>query len=302
MQPGAGRVATTTHHRDFNQKLLRARCAAATATVAALALLLHRSSVRPGAALVALASGLATVHAIAASQRREMQGHDAVTCIERLSMADEPWFAVYGDSLARGVFFDVATLLNSSGTGAASGVVHPGHGANYSDDCTILETRPPLRRLKCGGFEYAAPLTHDDSHRAGRVVTPERLAGTGLGSTRQLRMTYRLKTFAWEEEFDAPWLESLRHAPRLPDVLLLGFGVWDMQYPPGRDVSAGIEVLLLRASTNRAPSTSAEFAACMRAGIQSLVAPLPLGTGLDVAEFGVQARAISPPDRVLLLA
>ena len=242
-RPPAQQECTEPSHH-----LRQLSCTLATASVAALALLLHGSGVWPGAALIT--SARPAVHDVAAQRRevqgRRMLGRDVVACIERLSLADEPWFAVYGDSLTRGVFFDVATLLNSS-AGVGSDVVHPGHGANYSDDCTIFETRPPLRRLKCGGFEYATPLTQDDSHRTGRVVTPQRLAGTGLGRTRQLHMTFRLKTFTWEEEFDTPWLESLRHAPRLPDVLLLGFGVWDMQYPPSGDVAAGIEVLLLRA-------------------------------------------------------
>jgi len=166
----------------------------------------------------------------------------------------DPWLAVYGDSLTRGVFFDVATLLNTSSSGAGDQLdgyahTHPGHGANYSEDCTILETRPPLRRLKCGGFEYSAPLFTGgarDTYRTGRVV-PWRLAGAR--AERQLRMSYRLKTFTWEEAFDEPWLDWLQRLPRLPDVLLMGFGVWDMQYPAGipaghagpGDIAAGIE-------------------------------------------------------------
>ena len=265
LQPREARLRGAAHGAlvalRSTRDVRRLVCVAGSVSLTALVLLLHGSGVRPGAALVT--SGGPAVHDVAA-QRREMQGHemrgrDVVSCFERLSMADEPWFAVYGDSLTRGVFFDVATLLNSSSTGVGSDVVHPGHGANYSDDCTIFETRPPLRRLKCGGFEYAAPLTQDDLHRTGRVVTPERLAGAGLGRMRQLRMTYRLKTFTWEEEFDTPWLESLRHAPRLPDVLLLGFGVWDMQYPPDGDVVAGIEVLLLRALQTRTVRESQRY-------------------------------------------
>ena len=40
-------------------------------------------------------------------------------CVERLHVANDgevPWLAVYGDSLARGIFFDVVDALNSSGT------------------------------------------------------------------------------------------------------------------------------------------------------------------------------------------
>ena len=133
----------------------------------------------------------------------------------------DPWLAVYGDSLTRGVFFDVATLLNTSSSGTGDQLdgyahTHPGHGANYSEDCTIFETRPPLRRLKCGGFEYSAPLSTGgarDAYRTGRVV-PSRWAAPR--TERQLRMSYRLKTFTWEPAFDEPWLEGLRRSPRPP--------------------------------------------------------------------------------------
>ena len=129
-------------------------------------------------------------------------------CMNQLTSAD-PWFAVYGDSLTRAIFFDVATLLNGS---SAGDYTHPGHGANYSDDCTILEMRPPLRRLKCGGFEYSAPLSTGgarDAYRAGRVL-PSRWAVPR--AERQLRMSYRLKTFTWEAAFDEPYLEWLRRS------------------------------------------------------------------------------------------
>ena len=54
------------------------------------------------------------------------------------------------------------------------------------------------------------------------------------------RLTFRLKTFAWEPEFDEQWLRSLRRGRRLPDALLLSFGIWDMQYPPENDPEKGL--------------------------------------------------------------
>jgi hypothetical protein len=53
-------------------------------------------------------------------------------------------------------------------------------------------------------------------------------------------LSYRLKTFAWEEDFDRPWLSSLRQAQRLPDVIVLSFGLWDMQYPPAGAAPGGV--------------------------------------------------------------
>jgi hypothetical protein len=102
-----------------------------------------------------------------------MEPWEVAQCMNQLTSAD-PWFAVYGDSLTRAIFFDVATLLNGS---SAGDYTHPGHGANYSDDCTILEMRPPLRRLKCGGFELTAPLPEGGGYRPGRV-RPSRWAST----------------------------------------------------------------------------------------------------------------------------
>ena len=54
------------------------------------------------------------------------------------------------------------------------------------------------------------------------------------------RLTFRLKTFAWEPEFDEQWLRSLRRGRRLPDALLLSFGIWDMQYPPENEPNRGL--------------------------------------------------------------
>ena len=48
------------------------------------------------------------------------------------------------------------------------------------------------------------------------------------------RLSYRLKTFTWEPAFDDRWLAELRSSSRLPEVLLLGFGIWDMQVPPAK--------------------------------------------------------------------
>ncbi len=142
---------------------------------------------------------------------------------------DPPWLAVYGDSLARGLFFDLIAPLN--GSGGQWDPPHAGHFANYSVDCRLTESRPPTRRPKCGGFAFDVQL---DPRSRPPLVQPAPLgAPVGAGGRAETaRLTYRLKTFTWEAEFDAPWLRELERSSRLPDVLVLSFGIWDMQYPP----------------------------------------------------------------------
>lgn len=147
--------------------------------------------------------------------------------------ARPPWLAVYGDSLGRGVFFDLLAALN----GSNPKVPHRGHFANYSDECSLLEERPPTGRRKCGGFAYDVRLGKPAAQPPVRVAPLEPPSDAGARS--EARLTFRLKTFGWEPAFDEPWLEQLRHAPRLPDVLLLSFGIWDMQYPPANSSREG---------------------------------------------------------------
>ena len=54
------------------------------------------------------------------------------------------------------------------------------------------------------------------------------------------RLSFRLKTFTWEPEYDVRWLKALKHVRRPPDALLLSFGIWDMQYPPADDPEKGL--------------------------------------------------------------
>ena len=151
------------------------------------------------------------------------------TCLRELGTASNPpWLAVYGDSLGRGVFFDLLSALN----GSSSGAPHPGHFANYSAGCTLEEERPPTLRRKCGGFAYDVSLGSGPPLRPAPLAPPTDPPGGG-GAPRLARLTFRLKTFSWEPAFDEAWLRQLRQAARLPDVLLLSFGIWDMQYPPG---------------------------------------------------------------------
>jgi len=135
----------------------------------------------------------------------------------------------------------VVSILNGSYTaGRGPESVHPGHSANYSSGCQLYERRPPLDRLKCGAFNYEYPL--------GGIGTRERhVEVAGSMPTRQhpdhdiLQLSFRLKTFAWEPRFDEEWFRTLRSIPTLPTVLLLGFGVWDMQYPAGGTPEAGVD-------------------------------------------------------------
>ena len=175
------------------------------------------------------------------------------------SHGTEPrWLAVYGDSLARGMFFDTVERLNGTsplgmrGTNELDGgrdSVHPGHSANYSQDCTLTERRPPLRRSKCGAFTFDSDPSspgrlrpvllmepNDASPGAATVGVAAEVPSTAARwpqtAAPLVRLSFRLKTFTWEPEFDVPWLRALRHAARMPDVLLLSFGIWDMQVRP----------------------------------------------------------------------
>ena len=184
---------------------------------------------------------------------------ELVRCLSHPEEASEGanvrWIAVYGDSLARGMFFDTVERLNATSPSAnepllAAGrdSVHPGHSANYSQDCTLMERRPPLRRSKCGGFTFdhvpsapgrLRPVLLADPNDASPAAAPVSGAaqaeaatsrGGGFGTAAALvRLSFRLKTFTWEPEFDVPWLRALRRSARMPDVLLLSFGIWDMQ-------------------------------------------------------------------------
>ena len=165
-------------------------------------------------------------------------------CIKDLRRNDgeAPWISVYGDSLSRGMLFDTLEALNESSSPVREHL-HPGHGANYSEGCTIWENRPPLERRKCGGFAFDWVK---DSGREPRV----RAVHTGTNrdndmsppvkSALNARLSFRLKTFAWEPQFDEPWLQALRNSRRLPDAILFSFGIWDMQYPPENSYSKGL--------------------------------------------------------------
>ena len=241
-------------------------------------------------------------------RRRPMEPWEVAQCMNDLSgPTADPWLAVYGDSLTRGVFFDVATLLNASSSGTGDQLdgyahAHPGHGANYSDDCTIFETRPPLRRLKCGGFEYSAPLSTGgarDAYRAGRVL-PSRWAVPR--AERQLRMSYRLKTFTWEAAFDEPYLEWLRRSLRLPGVGVARGLARQPSAPPSHPLprqaapAAGRAAAGLRRVGHAVPGGDSGGARGARRhrgghrGLQPLAAHLHRRAGPRLAEPGTGAR------------
>eukprot|EP00929_Paragymnodinium_shiwhaense_P078246 TRINITY_DN40521_c0_g1_i3.p1 TRINITY_DN40521_c0_g1~~TRINITY_DN40521_c0_g1_i3.p1 ORF type:complete len:339 (+),score=17.83 TRINITY_DN40521_c0_g1_i3:161-1177(+) len=166
---------------------------------------------------------------------------EVVSCLRGLN-AEAPWLAVYGDSLSRGLYFDLLTLLNSSAACACNGTQpHPGHGANFSGGCTLFERRPPIPRLKCGGFAHSVPLesaTCDVVAQAGCVTAWSDHEPPSQAAVAYL--SFRLKTFMWTSPFDEEWLAQLRASTRLPDVLLLSSGLWDMQYPANDSVEDGI--------------------------------------------------------------
>ena len=178
-------------------------------------------------------------------------GRDVLRCASGLD--PQPWFVVYGDSVSRGLFFDIAELIEASPGGRAgcaalgSGQPHPGHSANYSDNCVLFERRPPTLRSKCAAFEFVAALPSRRRRRLHRVSALRSLAFVQPNATagpyrplsppprkrgEVMRLGFRLKAFAWEAGFDEPWLRALAdEAAALPDAIVLSFGLWDMQYP-----------------------------------------------------------------------
>jgi hypothetical protein len=82
------------------------------------------------------------------------------------------------------------------------------------------------------------PTTPNDSS------PPEARGGERSSHTSTARLSYRLKTFTHEPAFDSPWFDALRHAARLPDLLLLSSGIWDMQYPPDDAPSKGADAFV----------------------------------------------------------
>ena len=78
-------------------------------------------------------------------------------------------------------------------------VVHPGHSANYSTNCTLMDSRPPTRRPKCGGFDLVVPDSDEPGSIRSLPSAAAPLSTVPLLST-DLRLSFRLKTFAWEAE------------------------------------------------------------------------------------------------------
>ena len=164
----------------------------------------------------------------------------------------DPWIVAYGDSLTRGVFFNLVELLNSTDPLATH--IHAGHSANYSLGCARVQTRPPLNRSKCAAFEYTMRL---DAGAGGAVVPLSQAGGrrshppsgadgelllSAPSSRRgELQLSFSLKTFGWEPAFDEDWLRALRSARRRPDAIVVGFGLWDMLYPPANDPTRGVD-------------------------------------------------------------
>ena len=177
---------------------------------------------------------------------------ELLRCVARLSPRRDPRIIAYGDSVTRGVFFNLVELLNS--TDPLTTRIHAGHSANYSLGCARVQTRPPLNRSKCAAFDYTMPL---DAGAGGAVVPlaqadgrrshppsgadGELLLSAPSSRRGELQLSFSLKTFGWEPAFDEDWLRALRRARRRPDAIVVGFGLWDMLYPPANDPARSVD-------------------------------------------------------------
>ena len=98
-------------------------------------------------------------------------GRDVLRCASGLD--PQPWFVVYGDSVSRGLFFDIAELIEASPGGRAgcaalgSGQPHPGHSANYSDNCVLFE-----RRHRCASTTRCVVRRSRTTHPSPFPVVP----------------------------------------------------------------------------------------------------------------------------------
>ena len=64
---------------------------------------------------------------------------ELLRCVARLSPRRDPRIIAYGDSVTRGVFFNLVELLNS--TDPYTTRIHAGHSANYSLGCARVQRR-----------------------------------------------------------------------------------------------------------------------------------------------------------------
>ena len=218
---------------------------------------------------------------------------------------EEPWLFVHGDSTARALYFDLATLLNRSVHAVLADEVHPGHAANFSTNCARMESRPPLHRRKCSAFELSAPLPTvrtpyaAGALAAGTLATAEASRSDGRIKrrllkqvhARRLRLSFRLKAFGWESDLDERILSELEQSPRLPDALIVGFGLWDMQYPPGFDPpSSGTPMLGAASAAALRRAGLVAFNASARRYVRALSGVLRRGAAQGAAQGGSLAN------------
>lgn len=155
------------------------------------------------------------------------------------------WIVLYGDSIVRGVFHDLRSLLEGAAPGA---LPREPHDWSYSDFC--LEQRRRAARTKnytaCSMFDYVTcsdaptvPMVAGDDVAISRgrgdpqpcehQFQPKRTPCQDHGGGSQLtRLTYYGKEFAYDECLDSSILGILANCEPRPTDIVVGSALWDM--------------------------------------------------------------------------
>ena len=181
-----------------------------------------------------------------------MQRADLDRCIVNLRSTHNgngpPWIAVYGDSLSRGMFFDTVQALNSSAQDLRLRQMRT-QGTVQTTRRTVRTMNHDRQPIGSSVAPFCFDYLRSPTPPLARVPRPFPPANDACpapsaaleGSSVAARLSFRLKTFTWEPAYDEPWLAAFAAARRLPDVVLLSFGIWDMQYPPHDDPWRGLD-------------------------------------------------------------
>lgn len=187
----------------------------------------------------------------------------AASCVRDRSIA------FVGDSVVRGIYFDVVALLNGSRPLALRAAPHPGHNASYDADCLQFKSRGAYNLSRCVLWDHAI-CGERRKAMAGAVrplpgLEPFAVAGSPAPcgavrpravqpSTCRTRLTFFNKAFAADPCVDASIMAVLSKGPAPPAVLVLGLGLWDMLYTKRPKAFAeGLRAFLL--AVRRVPFT-----------------------------------------------